>query len=179
MSNIIEIGVKLLNEGAVMPFYAKEGDAGFDLVVCEDTLIGPGQTVAVKTGLAFEIPVGHEIQVRPRSGISLKGVDCTIFKVDTKSVFEYLYREQREIDFTLTDAKVEVRVQFGTVDSGYKGEVGIITKNVSEHYIVIPTGTRLAQGVLSEKPKAGFKKTEVLSESDRGAGGFGHTGTKL
>lgn len=53
-----------------LPRYAKSGDAGFDLVAAEDTIIWPGQTKVVKMGLALEIPPGYELQVRPRSGMT-------------------------------------------------------------------------------------------------------------
>ena len=52
-----------------LPKYAKPGDSGFDLVAAEGTIIEPGQTKVIPTGLAFEIPPGFELQVRPRSGI--------------------------------------------------------------------------------------------------------------
>lgn len=53
-----------------LPKYAREFDAGFDLVAAEDTIIWPGETKVVPTGLAFEIPPGYELQVRPRSGMT-------------------------------------------------------------------------------------------------------------
>lgn len=55
-----------------LPKYATKGSAGFDLSSAEDIIILPGQVIAVDTGLAFEIPIGYEIQVRSRSGLSLK-----------------------------------------------------------------------------------------------------------
>ncbi len=61
-----------------LPRYAKLGDAGFDLVAAEDTVIWPGETKVVKTGLAFEIPSGYELQVRPRSGMTCGTKLCVI-----------------------------------------------------------------------------------------------------
>ncbi|SCM11875.1 Deoxyuridine 5-triphosphate nucleotidohydrolase [Bacillus wiedmannii] len=61
-----------------LPRYAKLGDAGFDLVAAEDTVIWPGETKVVKTGLAFEIPSGYELQVRPRSGMTCDTKLCVI-----------------------------------------------------------------------------------------------------
>lgn len=67
------LGVKLLNEHAKLPEFKTEGSAGFDLYTTdEDTLIMPGETVMIGTGLAFEIPEGYQIEVRNRSGISAK-----------------------------------------------------------------------------------------------------------
>lgn len=64
--------IKKLHEDAVIPKYNLAGDAGFDLSALESIVILPGQTHLVKTGLAFGIPVGFEVQIRPRSGLSLK-----------------------------------------------------------------------------------------------------------
>lgn len=63
---------KKVRSGAVSPEYKTSGSAGFDLACAEKFNIRPGETVAVPTGLAFEVPQGFELQIRPRSGISLK-----------------------------------------------------------------------------------------------------------
>ncbi|PFA75857.1 dUTP diphosphatase [Bacillus cereus] len=134
-----------------LPKYAKPGDSGFDLVAAEDTIIWPGETKVVPTGLCFEIPPGYELQVRPRSGMT---------------------------------RNTKLRVVLGTVDSGYRGEVGVlvdnnerpISLNMKAH--VIEKGTRIAQGVIAPVVTAHFVEVDELSESDRGTGGFGSTGVK-
>ena len=134
-----------------LPKYAKSGDSGFDLVAAEDTIIWPGETKVVQTGLSFEIPPGYELQVRPRSGMT---------------------------------RNTKLRVVLGTVDSGYRGEVGVlvdnterpISLNMQAH--VIEKGTRIAQGVIAPVVTAHFVEVEELSVSERGVGGFGSTGTK-
>lgn len=134
-----------------LPKYAKPGDSGFDLVAAEDTIIWPGETKVVQTGLAFEIPPGYELQVRPRSGMT---------------------------------RNTKLRVVLGTVDSGYRGEVGVlvdnterpISLNMKAH--VIEKGTRIAQGVIAPVETAHFVEVDELSRSDRGTGGFGSTGVK-
>ena len=134
-----------------MPKYAKPGDSGFDLVAAEDTIIWPGETKVVQTGLSFEIPPGYELQVRPRSGMT---------------------------------RNTKLRVVLGTVDSGYRGEVGVlvdnterpISLNMQAH--VIEKGTRIAQGVIAPVVTAYFVEVDELSDSERGIGGFGSTGTK-
>ncbi|AFU17959.1 dUTP diphosphatase [Bacillus toyonensis] len=138
-------------KGVDLPKYAREFDAGFDLVVPEVTIIWPGETKVVPTGLAFKIPPGYELQVRPRSGMTR----------DTK-----------------------LRAAFGTVDSGYRGEVGVlvdhtekpISLNMQAH--VIERGTRIAQGVIAAVITANFYEVDELSESERGNLGFGSTGIK-
>ncbi|PGL14358.1 dUTP diphosphatase [Bacillus cereus] len=134
-----------------LPKYAKPGDSGFDLVAAEDTIIWPGETKVVQTGLAFEIPPGYELQVRPRSGMT---------------------------------RNTKLRVVLGTVDSGYRGEVGVlvdnnerpISLNMKAH--VIEKGTRIAQGVIVPVVTAHFVEVDELSDSERGKGGFGSTGVK-
>lgn len=161
------VRVKKLHPDAVIPKYARMGDAGFDLCAVEDVIIAPGQTVVVKTGLAFGLPEGYELQVRPRSGVSTKSM---------------------------------LRIVLGTVDYGYRGEVGVIVDNVARHTynsvsrtidgrgvidrniegnsIVIRKGDRIAQGVLTEVPMARFEEVDELDETERGARGFGSTGVK-
>ena len=68
----MNLKVKKLNENATIPAYQSDGASGFDLHSAESTEILPGGFCAVKTGLAFEIPRGFEIQVRPRSGLAFK-----------------------------------------------------------------------------------------------------------
>ncbi|MGD2278282.1 dUTP diphosphatase [Bacillus wiedmannii] len=134
-----------------LPKYAKPGDSGFDLVAAEDTIIWPGETKVVPTGLAFEIPPGYELQVRPRSGMT---------------------------------RNTKLRFVLGTVDSGYRGEVGVlvdnteIPKSANMQAHVIERGTRIAQGVIAPVVTAHFVEVDELSESDRGTGGFGSTGVK-
>ena len=68
----MKIKIKKLHPDAVIPLYQTGGSAGFDLSSIEDLNIYAGQTILVKTGLSVEIPVGYELQIRPRSGMSLK-----------------------------------------------------------------------------------------------------------
>lgn len=134
-----------------LPRYAKPGDSGFDLVAAEDTVIWPGETKVVPTGLAFEIPPGYELQVRPRSGMT---------------------------------RNTKLRVVLGTVDSGYRGEVGVLVDNTeipkaaNMQAQVIEKGTRIAQGIIAPVITAHFEEVDELSDSERGVGGFGSTGVK-
>ncbi|MDA1802655.1 dUTP diphosphatase [Bacillus cereus group sp. BY6-1LC] len=134
-----------------LPKYAKPGDSGFDLVAAEDTIIWPGETKVVPSGLAFEIPPGYELQVRPRSGMT---------------------------------RNTQLRVVLGTVDSGYRGEVGVLVDNTeipeaaNMQAHVIEKGTRIAQGVIAPVITAHFEEVDELSHSERGTNGYGSTGTK-
>ena len=159
--------IKKLHPDAALPKYAKQGDSGFDLVAVEDTVIEPGETKLIKTGLAFEIPEGYEIQVRPRSGITLK---------------------------------TKLRVQIGTIDSNYRGEVGVIVDNIKtptgyptkllwtlksitgsdearpDMTYIIRKGDRIAQAILAPVAYTEFVEVDELSETVRGVNGYGSTG---
>lgn len=69
---IRKVGIVKLDQRAILPKHQTPLSSGMDLHALEDTLLPPRSTALVKTGLAFVIPVGFEIQVRPRSGLSLK-----------------------------------------------------------------------------------------------------------
>ena len=64
----------------------------------------------------------------------------------------------------------------GTIDADYRGEVGIILINLSNEEFVIQHGERICQMVIARHEHIGWETVEVLKETDRGAGGFGHTG---
>lgn len=151
----IEVKVNKLphfDQSFELPFYATEGAAGADIRASipekQSITINPGQRLLVPTGLAMEIPVGYEIQVRPRSGLSLKS------------------------PLLIVNAP-------GTIDSDYRGEVNIIIANFGNESYVIEHGLRIAQLVLAPVTQAHYVETSSpLSSTERGAGGFGSTGTK-
>jgi dUTP pyrophosphatase len=76
---VIRIAINRLphGKGLPLPAYASQGAAGMDVVSAEDIVLAPGARHAVATGFAIAIPPGHEVQVRPRSGLALKhGITC-------------------------------------------------------------------------------------------------------
>jgi dUTP pyrophosphatase len=78
-SEPVSVQVKRLNNGAGLPLpgYASDGAAGMDVCAAESLTLKAGRRLAVATGLAFAIPHGFEVQVRPRSGLALKhGITC-------------------------------------------------------------------------------------------------------
>ena len=66
----------------------------------------------------------------------------------------------------------------GTIDADYRGEIGVILVNLSDQDFVVEDGERIAQMVIAKHEKAEWEQVEVLTETERGEGGFGHTGTK-
>lgn len=132
-------------EGLPAPTYATDGAAGLDVVAAEDVTLAPGARHAVATGFAIAIPPGHEVQVRPRSGLALKhGITC----LNTP----------------------------GTIDEDYRGEVKVILANLGSEEFAVRRGERIAQFVPAPVLKAQFREVAKLSETGRGAGGFGSTG---
>ena len=65
----------------------------------------------------------------------------------------------------------------GTIDADYRGEIKLITINLSNDEVTIQDGERIAQMVIAMHEKAEWEQVELLEETDRGAGGFGHTGS--
>ena len=94
-------------EGLPVPSYATEGAAGLDIVAAEDVTLAPGQRHAVATGFAIAIPQGHEVQIRPRSGLALRhGITC----LNTPGTIDHDYRgEVKVILANLGSEPFEVR----------------------------------------------------------------------
>jgi len=93
-------------EGLPLPAYATAGAAGMDVVAAEDLVLAPGARHAVATGFAMAIPLGYEVQVRPRSGLALKhGITC----LNTPGTIDSDYRgEVKVILANLGDAAFTV-----------------------------------------------------------------------
>lgn len=66
----------------------------------------------------------------------------------------------------------------GTIDADYRGEIKVILVNLSGEDFLVEDGERIAQMIIASHEKAEWKQVEILEETQRGAGGFGHTGTK-
>lgn len=173
--NPIDVAVKKLHQDAILPKYAHIGDAGCDLYTLEDTIIKANQTKAIKTGIALELPQNFEAQIRPRSGISLNGCrNCYKLLKDIEEFDKISNIDQEDI----VKSSPYLQVLFGTVDSGYRDDVSIITWNREDYDVIIPKGTRLAQMVIKRNELVQLVEVDNLSESDRGANGFGSSGLK-
>jgi dUTP pyrophosphatase len=142
--------LKLRRTGAIqvpLPAYQTPGSAGLDLCAAlpEAVRIAPGERRLIPTGLIFEIPEGHEGQVRPRSGLALKH-------------------------------GISIVNSPGTIDSDFRGEVGIVLINHGHEPFVVEPLSRIAQIVLARVEQLEIEEAETLSETARGAGGYGSTG---
>jgi dUTP pyrophosphatase len=137
--------IKRLKKDAIIPAYQSEEAAGFDLHSVEDAVIKRGERKLIKTGLAFEIEKGYEVQIRPRSGLA----------------FKY---------------GISVLNSPGTIDSDYRGEIKVLLINLGEEDFEIKKGDRIAQAVIAPVIQAKIIEVDELSDTKRGAGGFGSTG---
>lgn len=141
----MEIKFVRLSPLAKIPSFAHDGDSGMDIASCECVSILPRSFALIHTGIAAVIPEGHEIQVRPRSGLQCK-----------KGVVG----------------------AWGTVDEGYRGEIGVALYNFTDEVFVVECGDRIAQLVLAPvvRPLVKEGNIEDLTPTERGDGGFGSTG---
>ena len=135
-----------------LPAYASKNAAGMDLRadLSEPVVLQPMERRLIPTGLYIELPSDCEAQVRPRSGLALKH-GITVLNTP------------------------------GTIDADYRGEIGVILINLSQEPFEIQPGERIAQMVIAKFVQAEFQEVaalEDLSDTERGAGGFGHSGKK-
>ncbi|WP_422388004.1 dUTP diphosphatase [Brevibacillus borstelensis] len=169
----LPVKVKRMHPDAVIPQYATAGAAGFDLVAVEDVVIAPGETVKVRTGLAFELPPGYELQIRPRSGVSAKtklrvaNAPGTV-DADFRGEVCVLIENTEEDD----DSQDPWTNYLRTVNGS---EISDDDQYPFGSYIVRKYD-RIAQGIIAEVPRASFIVTDELTETERGEGSFGSTG---
>ncbi len=140
--------VKVINRSAhALPAYETVAAAGMDVRanITEPVILKPLARAMVPTGLFVELPVGYEMQIRPRSGLAAKH-------------------------------GLGVLNSPGTIDADYRGEIKVILVNLSDTEFVLNPGERIAQMVVARHERVEWSQVEALSDTDRGAGGFGSTG---
>jgi len=142
----------VVNTPHALPAYSTPDSAGLDLRAKLDApvVLRPGARALIPTGLHFALPQGYEAQVRPRSGLAYKH-------------------------------GVTVLNSPGTVDADYRGDVGVILINHGQAPFIVEDGERIAQLVLAKYERIQWSAVETvdaLPSSERGEGGFGHTGTE-
>lgn len=139
--------VKKLHPDAVLPSRANESDAGLDCVAIADPTEGDGY-LEYCTGLAIELPIGYHCELFPRSSIS-------------------------KMDLVLANS-------IGLVDNGYRGEIRFRFKVVGARSVVgsvfYKKGDKIGQIVVRKTENLAVEEVETLSDTQRGAGGFGSSG---
>lgn len=142
----MELRVAKLNDAAVLPARAHEGDAGLDLYACEAAHIGPGERWGVGTGVAVEIPDAHAGLVLPRSGLAR---EHGISLVNSPGLIDSGYRG-------------EIRV--------------LLLNNDPAETFRVAAGDRIAQLLIAPIALAQPVEAAALADSARGGGGFGSSG---
>lgn len=144
---MLKVPVVQLDPDLPLPSYARPGDAGADLFARVPALVGrAGGRSLVPTGVRIAIPPGYAGFVQPRSGLALRH------------------------GVTLANSP-------GLIDSGYRDELAVILVNTDpDHDFEVERGDRIAQLVIQRVEEARFDLVEELPDSERGLGGFGHTG---
>lgn len=142
----MKLKIHLLSPDAQVPTYAHDTDSGMDLVADESLVIPAGEWRLVGTGIAIELPHLTEAQVRPRSGLAAKH-GITVLNTP------------------------------GTIDEGYRGEIKVILINHSQQAFSVEKGMKIAQMVVAPvlRPTVEIGEDKI-SETTRGAKGFGSTG---
>lgn len=141
------IRLKRLDKGLPLPQRAHRGDAGADLYAAQDLTLAPGERALVGTGIAIALPLGTVGLVHPRSGLAAKH---GLSVVNTP----------------------------GTIDADYRGEIKVCLINHDLHEpIEITRGMRIAQLVIQRVELVDFAEVDDLDDTERGAGGYGSTGS--
>ena len=137
-----------------LPAYRTAGAAGADICAnfapaerAAGLTLQPMQRAVVPTGFRVEIPMGYEMQIRPRSGLA--------------------------VNFGISLPNTP-----GTIDSDYRGPLGVALINLGDAPYTVQHGDRIAQCVVAPVVQAGFQVVGGLTETARGQGGFGSTGRR-
>jgi dUTP pyrophosphatase len=149
----MKVKIKKLHPNATVPKYATSGSSGFDLVAIETVTFMPGETKLIETGLAFDVSPGYELQIRPRSGMSLK----TPMRVSNAP---------GSVDSDFRGQVCVIMTHSGISTCDDKQDLDYTVK----------AGDRIAQGVVAGVEQAEFEVVESLDETDRGTAGFGSSG---
>ena len=148
--------VKRLHKDAVLPKYSKPGDAGMDLVGISVTKTD--KYIEYDTGLALEIPEGYVGLLFPRSSVSNKDL---ILK-NSVGIVDSAYRGSVRLRFNVTQNDKSSLVSNMFPDYGYRD--------------VYEVGERVGQLIVIPIPLVEIQEVDELSVTERGEGGFGHTG---
>ena len=162
------VHVKKLRDDAVIPVKAHPTDAAYDLCVCEDITLRPGEYVKGGTGVAVAIREGWCVKIYPRSGLGCKGL---ILK-NTVGVIDSSYRGEVKLPLFNSNPTHVWRHSTGPV---FGTEMTELVPN-TEGVIHIHKGDRVAQMCIELVPDSTFVEVEELDQTERGAGGFGSSG---
>ena len=164
------LNFKKLSPTAITPTKAHTTDAGFDLFSDEDVVLKYGETTAILTNIAIELPEGYVADVRPRSGLTLNtGLRVHYGTVDSgyRDGIGIICENGSHIQNDENGKKRVYMVASGTLSNASTWE---------QEILFVPKGSKIAQLVILPIPTIELKVVNELSDSDRGVNGFGSTG---
>ncbi len=143
-------------------------------------------TVPVQNNTDFELPqyatpasAGVDLKAAIKEAITLGPLERSIIPTGLKIALPEGYEAQvRPRSGLAAKHGITVLNSPGTIDADYRGEIGVILVNLSQTSFTIQPEERIAQLVVAKYEQIQWKETEVLSQTNRGAGGFGSTGKK-
>jgi dUTP pyrophosphatase len=162
----LTLKIQKLTEDAIVPQYAHPDDSGMDLCSINSYLLPVGGRKLFKIGISIQLPPGTEAQIRPRSGLALKnGIGFPTTKYVSWDDCPETFKGQILLTNTIA-----------TIDEGYRGELGVILENRGEKPFMVEKGMKIAQMVIYPVLRPEIEIVSTLTETERGAGGFGSTG---
>lgn len=156
----MEIRIKKLSKAAVIPKYAKNGDAGMDLTATSKWYDDNGNT-CYGTGLAFEIPEGYFGLLVPRSSNAKTDLRLT----NSSGILDSCYRGEVMFKFRNDN--------YSKLDGGLQSHLMMGDISFNNEYKV---GDRVGQILILPYPEINFLEVDELSETERGEGGYGSSG---
>ena len=175
----MEVKIKKLSEDAVIPAYAKAGDAGLDFTATKVEYDTDIDCIVYGTGLAVEIPEGHVGLLFPRSSISKYDLSLTncVGVIDSGYRGEIMFKFKTCSDYIITslehfgEQKEENKLSEGKLEAFPSFRDIVLEKpDIKEVYKI---GDRVGQMIIMPYPKVQFIEAEELSDSERGTGGYG------
>ena len=170
----MKVKIKKLNNKAIIPQYAREGDAGMDLTAVSVDYDPITDCITYGTGLAVEIPKGHVGLLFPRSSIS--NYDLTL--ANSVGVIDSGYRGEIMFKFYTVSIYEKAHTDLSTLKEGkFKvyADIYDYSEETTINLNVYKIGDRVGQLIIVPYPYIEFEEAEELEESQRGKGGFGST----
>ena len=141
------MNLKIISKSGILPNYETAGSAGFDIRAYIE------EPMTLAPGERKLVPTGLYFQLEPGYEAQVRARSGLAIKKGIGLV-----------------------IGFGTIDSDYRGEVCVALINLGQEDFVVEDGDRIAQVVIAKYEQVEFEQVETLSDTQRGAGGFGHTG---
>jgi dUTP pyrophosphatase len=149
--------VKLIHEDAQLPSKAHPNDGGWDLFCCENAILQSSEIRIIRLGIQVAIPIKYVGILKGRSGLAMSGIDPVEF----------------------VDYNDHGKLLAGVIDCNYRGEVGVVMKNMGSRQKEIKVGNRVCQMIILPIYDGEIEEVDELDSTDRGEKGFGSSESLL